>query len=83
MDAFTNKDFYKDKLQFQGSNDGFNTDISPILTVGEELHEGWMYYRLDDTDLDIKIRDPRFRAYRLFNAESNGCDMLGEMHLIG
>jgi hypothetical protein len=51
--------------------------------VSDEIHEGWMYYKLDDTDLDIAIRDPRFQAYRLFNAEANGCDKLGEMHLIG
>merc|ERR1719253_1401095 len=83
MDHFTDKAVYKNNLKFQGSSDSFVSDINDILTVGEELHEGWMYYKLGNTDLDIDIREPKYRSYRLFNTQANGCDKLGEIHIIG
>jgi len=83
MDHFVEKALYKNNLKFQGSSDGFVSDINDILTVGEELHEGWMYYKLSNTDLDIDIREPKYQSYRLFNTQSYGCDKLGEIHIIG
>jgi len=60
MGHFTNKAVYKGNLKFQGSSDGFVADINDILTVDEELHEGWMYYKLANTDLEIDIREPKY-----------------------
>ena len=74
MDYFGNKELYVGNLVFQGSNDGFDLDINDLLVVGEELHEGWNYYDLDKPD---------FASYRLFNAENNGCNSIGELKLFG
>ena len=83
MDYVEDKSVHTGNLIFQGSNLGFDLETNDILTIGEELHEGMNYYKMDDTDLDIAIRDPKYRYYRLFNAEINGCDKIGEIMLIG
>ena len=88
MEYFPNKSVYSGKLTFQGSNVGFDNaaDIVDILTVGEELHEGRNYYKfqemLDDGTL-LTSELPAYRYYRLFNAENNGCDKIGEINFIG
>ena len=85
MNYFDEKDVYNGNLKFQGSNTGFSSDdITDILTIGEELHEGWNYYKLEELLAETTISfPPKFRYYRLFNAETNGCDGIGEINFIG
>ena len=73
MDIF-NKNVIIDKLEFQGSNDDFLSDVVTIFTVGDEVHEGWNSYEVDK---------PKFSSYRLHNAEVNGCNNIGELQLLG
>ena len=48
IDYFSDKSVYNGFLKLQGSNLGFDNedDVTTILTVGAELHEGWNYYNL-------------------------------------
>ena len=86
MSYFSDIDVYNTKLMFQGSNDGFANplDITTIFTVGEELHEGRNYYKFQEMVDAMTISElPAYRYYRLFNAENNGCDNIGELTFIG
>ena len=75
MDYFGNNfDRYDGNLKFQGSDDAFATDINDIFTVGAEIHEGWNSY---------DVSKPKYTSYRIFNAENNGCNGLGELKLYG
>jgi len=74
MDYFSNKSILADNLVFQGSNDGFSSDINDLVTVGEEIHEGWNSY-----DLPMST----YSSFRIFNAENNGCNSIGELKLFG
>jgi hypothetical protein len=84
MDYFSNKDVYNGKMKLEGSNVGFSdpAQITTIFTVGDELHEGWNYYDFKDMFGDNYVF-PKFRYYRLFNAQNNGCDKIGEVKFIG
>ena len=80
MDYFSDKAVYSGNLKFQGSNTGFDDDSAvDILTIDEELHEGWNYYKFEEWGIDT----PKYRYYRLFNAVNNGCDKIGEINFIG
>jgi len=74
MDYFTNKALYAGTLKFQGSNDGFVNNINTLVTVGEEIHEGWNSYDLSNV---------AFSSFRIFNPTNNGCDAIGEIKLFG
>jgi hypothetical protein len=75
MDYFSNKfDLYNGNLKFQGSNDGFDQEVVDIITIGAEIHEGWNSY---------KVAKPDYLSFRLFNAENNGCNGIGELKLYG
>ena len=54
MTEFPDKDKYVGKLKFQGTNrsvyDPSNNEFDDLFVVGEELHEGWNYYKLSDFD---------------------------------
>lgn len=58
------------------------TAITDIFTVGSEIHEGWNYYKLNE-HMSASAYPPKYRYYRLFNAENNGCDYIGEINFIG
>ena len=68
IDYFSDKSVYNGYLRLQGSNLGFDNDddVTTILTVGAELHEGWNYYNLQAIYGD-SYELPEFRYYRLFN----------------
>ena len=94
MDFFADKSVYNGKLKLQGKNalgdargDGeelVSGAWTDILTVGAEIHEGWNYYKLQDEDVfGPSYTLPRYRQYRLYNSQSNGCDKLGELTFIG
>ena len=75
MDYFGDAyDRYDGQLKFQGSDDGFASDIVDIVTVGAEIHEGWNSY---------EVNQVKFSSYRLFNAAGAGCDGIGELKLYG
>ena len=74
MDYFQDVSVYAGALTLQGSNDDFVADINDLVVVGEELHEGWNYYDL---------ASPSYNAYRLFNANNNGCNKIGHIKFIG
>ena len=80
MEAYESKSVYNGNLKLQGSNDG--ESYTDILTVGHEIHEGWNYYKLEE-ELAASDYPPQYREYRLFNAENDGCDMIGEVTFIG
>jgi hypothetical protein len=83
MDYFSDKSKYQNNLMLQGSNTGAwtTTDTTDVWTVDDELHEGWNYYKLEDL---LGVNNlPKFRYYRLFNAQSNGCDAIGEITFVG
>lgn len=42
-----------DRLVFQGSNDGFESQMDDLMYVGEEAHEGWNNYDLSKLDNGI------------------------------
>lgn len=42
--------------KFQGSNDG--TTYTDIFTINETIHEGWNYYKFDNSSM------PRYRYYK-------------------
>ena len=65
---------YNGNLKFQGSNDDFTAEIIDIVTVGNEIHEGWNSYSL---------MKPNYSSYRLFNVEENGCNGIGELKFYG
>lgn len=84
MDYFGDKSVYSGNLVLQGSNLGFDSeggDSTDILTVGDELHEGWNYYKLDDLLGEDNL--PKYRYYRFFNTANNGCDKIGEINFVG
>jgi hypothetical protein len=83
IDWFADKAVYIDNLVLQGSNTGFtDTDtITTIMSVGDELHEGWNYYKFGE--MDPVITEPEFRYYRLFSTVNDGCDKIGEVNFIG
>lgn len=50
-------------LKFQGSNDGFVAETVDLLTMTEDVHEGWNYFDMKDLTDGI----PKYGAYRLHN----------------
>ena len=58
-------------------------EIEDILTVGEEIHEGWNDYDLYTVADDGTLLVDRYSYYRLYNARNAGCDDIGEVQLIG
>ena len=84
IDYFSDKSLYNGNLKLQGSNTGFQSDADTvtILTVGAEIHEGWNYYDLKAIYGD-NYQLPEYRYYRLFNAQSNGCNKIGEVTFMG
>ena len=85
MDYFPDPSKYVGNLVFQGSNYPFwtNLEIVDILTIGEEIHEGWNDYSLAVEQEDGEIIAPRFAYYRLYNPVLDGCDSVGEVMMIG
>ena len=73
MDYFPSKATFEGNLIFQGSNDDFST-VNDIVTIDSSLHEGWNYFDLSKET---------YNSYRLFNAQANGCDSIGELKLFG
>jgi hypothetical protein len=61
------------KLSFEGSNDNFAT-VTSILTVGQEIHEGWNYYNFDTLQT--------FRYYRLKGTTVGSC-RVAKIHFRG
>ena len=51
-------------LKFQASNDGFVAETVDLLTMTQDVHEGWNYFDMKDLTNGI----PKYGAYRLFNA---------------
>lgn len=74
MDYFTRANLV-DNLVLQGSNDAFSSEVVDILTVSEEIHEGWNMY-------DLSATAPTYSSYRYYNAASN-CNKIGEIQFIG
>lgn len=74
MDYYSDVSVYAGALTLQGSNDDFVADINDLQVVNQEIHEGWNYYEL---------ASPSYNSYRLFNANNNGCNKIGELNLIG
>ena len=66
-----------DHLFIEASNDNFNT-VELLVSVSEEVHEGWNYYDLSD------LAANEFQYFRLrSDADAHGCDDIGEIHYIG
>jgi len=84
MGTYPDKTVFNGNLKFQGSNEDFSetTGIIDIFTVSSEIHEGWNYYKLNE-HMEASAYPPKYRYYRLFNAENNGCDYIGEINFIG
>ena len=88
MTEFPDKDKYVGKLKFQGTNrsvyDPTNNEFDDLLVVGEEIHEGWNYYKLTDFDGMSGIdTEPRYQWFRLYSAETDGCDYIGQVDFLG
>jgi len=64
VEGLTTSNFVN-RTKFQGSNDG--TTYTDIFTVNETIHEGWNYYKFEDS---LK---PRFRYYKFESDNSGGC----------
>jgi hypothetical protein len=79
MDYFPDSSLYDGHLHFQGSNDDFTADINTLVTVGIDIHEGWNYFDLTDSN----GINPKYQAYRLYNAQNGGCDKIGEIEVYG
>lgn len=79
MDYFPDSSLYDGHLHFQGSNDDFIADINTLVTVGIDIHEGWNYFDLTDSN----GINPKYQAYRLYNAQNGGCDKIGEIEVFG
>lgn len=60
--------------KFQGSNDG--TTFTDIFTFGDEVHEGWNYYKYDSGS------ELKYRHYRFYGSTSNSC-IIGEIGFKG
>ena len=84
MDYF-NVDYIVNKLHIQASSDDFVEEIVDLIVVGEEAHEGWNYYVMEDTVyFEENEEAPAFKSYRLSsNSTTMGCDNLGEIRWIG
>jgi len=79
MDYFTSSSTYDGKLKLQGSNDNFVDEIDTLVTVGDEIHEGWNYY-----DIEEETPGPhKYKSYRMYSGGSSGCDKIGEVELYG
>lgn len=74
MDFFTNKALYAGVLQLQGSNDAFAAETVTLVTVGEEIHEGWNSFSLTGA---------AYSSYRIFNPTAGGCNAIGELNFFG
>lgn len=86
IDYFSDKSVYNGNLKLQGASavSGETETWNDILTIGVEIHEGWNYYKLQDDDVfgsDYEL--PKYRYYRLYNAQDDGCDKIGEVNFIG
>lgn len=75
MPNIQDKSLFVDKLKFQGSADGKSWE--DLFAADENIHEGWNYYEWE------KSADyPKYRFYRLYNADKSGC-IVNEMKLTG
>lgn len=45
----------------------------------DEIHEGWNYYDLTE----LLAVTPKYKAYRMYNGRSSGCDKIGEVEVYG
>ena len=70
-----------DHLKIEASSDNFVSSIETLVTVGEEVHEGWNYYDLTESG----TKDPsKYQYYRLISdSPSKGFDNIGEINYIG
>jgi hypothetical protein len=68
INFLTNKARFVDKLQFQGSNDGWVTNTL-LHMFGEEIHEGWNYLNYRDHGVD----KPSYNSYRFVGDDRNAC----------
>mmetsp|Transcript_29262 Transcript_29262/g.28380 ORF Transcript_29262/g.28380 Transcript_29262/m.28380 type:complete len:196 (-) Transcript_29262:637-1224(-) len=68
------KETFADKLALLASNDG--SSYTELLTVGEEIHEGWNYYNYDGDEA------LNYRFYKLVGEEAGSCNV-GEFALMG
>jgi hypothetical protein len=69
---------YIGKLVFQGSQDGIH--YIPIFTVSTEIHEGWNYYNLLNSNLAENTLN-YFRYYRFYG--TYGACVIGEVIFTG
>ena len=78
-------DYIVNKLHVQASSDNFASDIIDLVIVGEDAHEGWNYFDMEDTVyFEENDEVPAFKYYRLYsNSTTKGCDDLGEIRWIG
>ena len=69
IEYFTDKSLYAGKLVFQGSDDFFSDPAAhdTLLTVGEEMHEGWNHYENPATNLK------KYKQFRLVSSVAGGC----------
>ena len=54
IESFTDKSLYADHLVWQASND-FTAEtpvIKTLYTVGQEMHEGWNYFKNPETAIE-------------------------------
>ena len=76
MDTILNRDVYEGNLKFQGSDDDFNTvDFEKVI---DTIHEG-----PNVISFEALLVKPSYKAYRLYNAQSRGCDQIGELKFYG
>jgi hypothetical protein len=78
LDVFDTENVY-DHLFIEGSRDNFNNSVEQLVAVSKEAHEGWNYYDLSDLDSPARYQYYRLRS----DADSKGCDDIGEIHYIG
>lgn len=68
-------------LRIEGSSDNFVNSVEVLAEVGEEVHEGWNYYKLVNEETG---EEPKYQYYRLkSNSTASGCNRIGEIHYFG
>lgn len=68
-----------DSLFIEASTDNFNSSIEHLVTISDEVHEGWNYYDLTSLSISNEFQYFRVRSFAPFS----GCDGIGEIHFIG
>ena len=84
LDYFPSEQF-ANLLHIQASSDGFSSEVVDLILVGQEAHEGWNSYNMEETQyFEQNGVVPAFSSYRLFSeAAQNGCDDIGEIRWSG